>query len=266
MTSSARPTRWIGLARVPTPALERAELTYLERRPIDFGRACRQHAGYRELLERLGVAVQLLDAEPEHADAVFIEDTAVVLDEIAVLCSMGAASRRGEVAGVATALSAYRDVRRVELPATIDGGDVQRLGRTLYAGLSQRTNRAGVDALSELVAPFGYRVVAVPVDGCLHLKSACTALPDGRLLVNPDWIDARALGEVGKLRVPEAEPFAADVLSLGETVVLEASHARTAALLAAEGHAVETIDLSEFAKAEGGVTCLSLILERSPPG
>ena len=157
------------------------------------------------------------------------------------------------------ALRQYRDVERIALPATIEGGDVVRVGRTLIVGRSSRTNAAGIAALEAIVRRHGYRVIAVPVTGCLHFKSACTALPDGRLLMNPAWIDLRPLAEFESVPVPAGEPSAADVALVGDVVCVAAEHPRTASLLESLGFAVRTTPLSEFAKAEGAVTCLSLI-------
>jgi dimethylargininase len=173
---------------------------------------------------------------------------------------MGAPSRRAEPAGVEPELRKYREVEKVEWPATVEGGDVLRVGREILVGLSARTNAAGVGALQAVAGRFGYRVTAVPVRGCLHLKSACGALPDGRLLVSPDWLDARALPGLGVVRVPDAEPDGANVAVVGSTVCLPAAHPRTADLIGRLGFAVRAVDLSEFAKAEGCVTCLSLLL------
>jgi dimethylargininase len=207
-----------------------------------------QHVAYCRLLADCDARVVTLNANPKLPDAVFIEDTAIVLDEVAVLASMGAASRRAEVSTVAAALAIYRGLVPVELPATIEGGDVLRVGRTLLVGQSHRTNAAGIEALARIASPLGYRVVGVPVTGCLHLKTACTALPDGRLLVNPEWIDATALADFQQMAVDAEEPWGANTAIIGETVIIPAAHRRT-------------IDISEFAKAEGGVTCLSLLIK-----
>jgi dimethylargininase len=184
----------------------------------------------------------------------------VVLDEVAVLCSMGAESRRGERAGVERELLRYREVRRIELPATLEGGDVLRVGRRLLVGLSARTNRAGAEALEAVVQRFGYRVLPVPVRGCLHLKTACTALPDDTLLVNPCWVDLAALEGFRTVRVPVDEPWAANTLTAGETVLLAAEYPRTAHLLRRRQLDVRPVALSELAKAEGAVTCMALLL------
>lgn len=250
----------LALTHVPSPRMELGQRTYVGRAPIDHVLAAREHRDYCRLLRECGADVRILDVNRELPDCVFIEDTAVVLDEVAVLASMGTESRRAEPAGVEPELRKHREVRRVEQPAMLEGGDVLRVGRTLLVGLSSRTNRAGVAALGEIARPFGYGVVAVPVRGCLHLKTACTALDDRRLLVNPAWLDLHALQGFDLLRVPEEEPWGANVARIGDRVGLSADHVRTAETIRALGFEVRTIDLSEFAKAEGGVTCLSLLL------
>ena len=252
-------TRVVAITNAPSPRLAECELTHLERTPIDHAVALRQHEGYQAMLRACGAEVHALDVNREYPDSVFIEDTAIVLDEIAVLCSMGAASRRGEPDAIEPALRQYRPVERITLPATIDGGDVVRVGRTLLVGESSRTNAEGAAALATIVERHGYRVMTVPVTGCLHFKSACTALPDGRLLVNPAWIDMRSLGELETVSVPDDEPTAADVAFVGDIVCMAAEHPRTARLVESLGFTVRTTPLSEFAKAEGAVTCLSLI-------
>ena len=182
-----------------------------------------------------------------------------MLDELAVLCSMGHPNRRPEPLGLEPVLREYREIRRVELPAAIDGGDVLRVDRTLLVGQSGRTNAAAATALAEIVGRYGYRVLPVAVRGCLHLKSAVTALPDGRLLVNPAWLDLRALDGFACVPLPEEEPDAANVALVGETVCASAAHPRTIERIRQLGFDVRAIDLSEFAKAEGCVTCLSLL-------
>lgn len=253
----------VALTNSPSPLLEQCELTHLDRTPIDHAVALRQHRAYQEMLRACGAEVVALEVNQEHPDGVFIEDTAIVLDEVAVLMSMGAESRRGEPVAIEPALLKYRPIERITLPATIDGGDVARVGRTLLVGESSRTNAAGATALAAIVERHGYRVVTVPVTGCLHLKSACTALPDGRLLVNREWIDMRPLASFGTVDVPAEEPHAADVALVGETVCMAAEHPRARGLIESLGFAVRTTPLSEFAKAEGAVTCLSLIFSAS---
>jgi dimethylargininase len=249
----------IAITHVPSPNMEHSQLTHIARAPIDYARALQQHAEYCRMLHQCGAEVHTLDVHSELPDCVFVEDTAIMLDEVAVLASMGTPSRRPEPAGIEPELRKYREVQRVEAPATIEGGDVVRVGRTLLAGLSSRTNLAGVSALEAIVRRYGYTVRGVPLRDCLHLKTACTALPDDRLLVNRAWLEMPALSGFGFVDVPETEPLAADVALAGHTVCVAAEHLRTAELIRDLGFTVRTVDLSEFAKAEGGVTCLSLL-------
>jgi dimethylargininase len=226
---------------------------------IDLALAERQHEGYCRLLAECGAEVRTLTVNRDLPDSVFIEDTAVVLDELAVLTSMGTTVRRAELAGIEQELRQYRPVYRVSLPAKLEGGDVLRVGRTLLVGLSARTDAAGVEALANAVRSHGYEVRPVPLKNCLHLKTACTALPDGTLLLNPAWVDGYALDEYDRINVPTDDPFGANVLTLGERVCVAAEHEPTARLLEQHGYEVHTTALSEFAKAEGAVTCLSLV-------
>jgi dimethylargininase len=249
----------LALTHAPSPRLQQAQRTFVAPEPIDYALAVRQHRAYCDMLRRAGAEVHTLDVNRDLPDSVFIEDTAIVLDEVAVLTSMGAPSRRAEPAGIEPELRNYREVRRIEPPATIEGGDVLRVGRTLLVGLSSRTNVEGVEALRAVAGPLGYDVRPVRVGRCLHLKSAVTALPDGRLLANHDWLDPWALAEFEVVPVPDEEPDAANALLVGSRVCLPASHPRTADRLRGLGFDVETVDLSEFAKAEGCVTCLSLV-------
>lgn len=235
--------------------------TFVDVRPIDLAKAHAQHAAYRRALEAAGARVVLLEGSVAHPDGVFVEDTAVVLDELAIVTSMGTAARRGETSDVEAELRRHRDeVARISLPATLEGGDVLRVGRTLWVGVTGRTNREGIERLAELARPHGYAVHAVTVTGCLHLKTACTALPDGTLLVNPAWLHTSDLCGAPLLHVPEGEPDAANVVVVGDRVILAAGHPKTAALVQARVGAVETVDLSEFAKAEGCGTCLSILV------
>ena len=249
----------IAITHLPSPNMQQYERTYVGDSTIDADLALRQHAAYRDALARCGAEVFVLDTNLAHPDCVFVEDTAIVLDDVAVMMSMGAPSRRAEPAGIEPTLERWRAIERVTLPATIDGGDVVRMERAIYVGLSPRTSAAGIDALRRIVAPHGYTVAAVPVTGCLHLKTACSALPDGRFLVNSSWIDTSPLPRGALVEVPREEPWAGDVLAIGDRVIASDAFPRTIALLT--GHAPEVIpvSVSEFAKAEGGVTCLSLV-------
>jgi dimethylargininase len=252
----------IALTRDVSPAIARCELSHLERVPIDYDRALAQHAEYEELLMELGCRVHRLPADDTMPDAVFIEDTAVVVDELAVITRPGAPSRRGETAAVRSALAAHRPVASLEGSATLDGGDVLRLGRALYVGVSERTNREGIAQLARHLAPFEYRVLPVVTRNCLHLKTAATAAGPGIVIVNPDWVDGEVFGSAELVEVDPGEPFAANVLRVGGSTVCAAAYPRTLRRLEAAGVAIRTVDMSEFAKAEGGVTCCSVILDQ----
>jgi dimethylargininase len=249
----------LALTHVPSPNIAACQLTHVARVPIDYGRLVRQHDAYCQMLHDCGVEVRTLDVNRDLPDGVFIEDTAIVLDEVAVLTSMGTAARRPELAGIEAELQKHREVRRIELPATIEGGDVLQVGKTLLVGVSARTNAGGAAALRAIVNDHGYEVRTVRVRDCLHFKTACTALDDQRLLVNPAWLDLAALAGFEVVRVPEQEPWAANVLRVGACLCLAAAHPRTADLVSGLGFDVRTVDVSEFAKAEGAVTCMSLL-------
>ena len=251
----------VAITHAPSPRMNDAVRTFIDVHAIDLDLAALQHEEYRRMLERAGAQVVLLDTNLDHPDSVFVEDTAVVLDEVAILTSMGAPSRRDEPRGIEHELRRHRaEIARIEAPATLEGGDVLRVGRTLFVGATARSNRAGVDALFRIAGRFGYEVRTVAVDGCLHLKTACTALPDGTLLVSPRWLDARDLAGFSVLHVAEGEPDAANVALIGERVLMGAAHPRTLDLVRARGFEVDAVDLSEFAKAEGCVTCLSILI------
>lgn len=252
----------VALTREPAGALDACELTYREREPIGAAAAAAQHRGYREALAACGARVVTLPPVEELPDSVFVEDTAIVLEEVAVLTRPGVESRRGEVGLIEPEVSRLRPVVRVEPPATLEGGDVLRLGRTLYVGLSPRTNAEGADALRRLVAPHGYEVLTVEPRGCLHLKTGCSALDDETVLVNPDWVDAGVFRGRAVVPVDAAEPWAANVLRVAGSVCVSAAFPRTAGALSARGYDVRAVEVSEFAKAEGGLTCMSLIFKQ----
>jgi dimethylargininase len=249
------------ITRRVSPALNRCELEYLERRPIDLAKAAAQHRAYEERLEALGVVVVSLPSEPDLPDSVFVEDPAVVLDEVAVIARMGAESRRPEAESLAEVLSRYRPLRRLCEPATLEGGDVMRIGRALYVGASRRTNAEGIRQLAEAVEPFGYTVIPVRVRGCLHLKSACCYAGRGAVLVNRQWIDPAPLAGLELIDVAPAEPGAANVLPIRETLLIPAAFPATRRVLEAASYHVETLDISELMKAEAALTCSSLICE-----
>lgn len=249
----------IAITRQVSPRMSECQLTHLARAPIDVKRATEQHQAYEKCLEGLGCRVTSLPAEPELPDSVFVEDVAVVFDELAILARPGAESRRAEVASVGKALEPYRKLERIEAPGTLDGGDVLTVGKQVFVGLSQRTNQAGIEQMRALLAPHGYSVESVPVERCLHLKSAVTQVAEGTLLINPAWLDRSAFPSFELIEVDPAEPFAANALLLNSAVIYPAAYTRTAKRLQERGIRVVPVEVSELAKAEGGVTCCSLI-------
>lgn len=250
---------WTAVIRAPGPELARCELTHFPRQPIDFDRALAQHRAYRAALRDEEIAVLELPADPAQPDGAFVEDVAVVLDEIAVLTAPAPPSRRGERAAVEAALAPFRSLARLPADTFLEGGDVLRLGRTLYVGLSGRTSAAGLQALSDYVRPLGYSVVPVRVTGCLHLKSAACAVDDGTVLLNRAWVDAGAFAGLRLVDLPASEPFGANVLRLPGAVLVSSAFPETAEVVRSLGHRVLTVDVSELHKAESGVTCMSLL-------
>jgi dimethylargininase len=238
----------------------RCELTHLSRVPIDLERARAQHAAYERALTAMGCSVERLDAGADMPDSVFIEDTALVFDEVAIITRPGAESRRGEPEAVARALRPFRPLIEVEPPATIDGGDVLVAGRSVFVGCSSRTNGDAVEQLRRALEPFEYTVLPVVVRGCLHLKSAATALDDETLLVNPDWVDTTSFGTFRLVRVHRLEPAGANILRIGAKLLYAGAFPRTCDDLVTRGYHVGSVDVSELAKAEGAVTCCSLIV------
>jgi dimethylargininase len=250
----------IAITRGVSPALALCELTHLEREPIDVALAAAQHATYERTLESLECRIVALPPAPDLPDCVFVEDAAVVVDELAVITRPGAPSRRRETAAVAAALERYRPLAEIRGPGTADGGDVLRLGRRVLVGRSGRSNDEGIAQLAVLLEPHGYTVEGVGVTGCLHLKSAVTQVAPDAVLLNPLWVDPAVVAGWRVVEVDPAEPYAANALLVGETAIYPAAFPRTAERLAAAGVRLLTLDVSELAKAEGAVTCCSIVL------
>jgi dimethylargininase len=250
----------MAITRRPGEDLTRVELTHLPRVAIDPARAEAQHAAYRAMVAaRCGEVIDLPPL-PGFPDAVFVEDGLIALPEAFVVCRPGAASRAGEIGSLAAAAPRDRPVLCLEAPAMLDGGDVLVIGRRLFVGLSLRTNVAAVEALAGLLAPLGYAVEGVAITGALHLKTAVTAPDEETVLVNPAWVDPAAFGARRVIQVPDHEPFAANCLPLGEEVFVQSAHPATAERLGDAGFAARLIDVSELAKAEAGLTCMSVII------
>jgi dimethylargininase len=250
----------IALTHVVPEGINDCELSFREREPIDLERARAQHADYCRMLGECGFVVAQLNVNARHPDGVFIEDTAVVVDELAVLARPGVESRRGEVEGMEPVLARYRPLARITAPATLEGGDVLRIGRLLFVGRSARTNGEGIAQLDHLLCPHGYRVVPVAMEGCLHLKSAVTALDDRTLLACPGGFDPEPFAGFTVIEAHEDEPESANALRAGGFVCLHAGFRRTVERVRAAGFAVKTVDVSELLKAESGLTCSSILI------
>jgi dimethylargininase len=249
------------ITRAVSPALVHCELSFIDRKPIDLATAQEQHHAYEELLGKLGARVISLPAEPDLPDSMFVEDPAIVLDELAVIFPLGTETRRREAASLALALAKFRTLEHVSLPGTLEGGDVLRIGRKLFVGPTQRSNAEGIRQLAAILSPHGYEVIAVPVTGCLHLKSAVTHLGRNTLLANRAWFDAAPLAGHEWIDVDPAESHASNALALGGTVIFPTSFPRTRARIEARGFHVTSLDISELQKAESGLTCSSLLFQ-----
>lgn len=254
-------TPGVALVRPPVERLAEGLVTHIARRPVDVDLARRQHADYCAALARCGWTVQQVPAAPDHPDSVFVEDALVVVDDLAVVTRPGADERRGET-------DATRQVAKelglreaaIEAPGTLDGGDVLQVGDTVYVGRGGRTSGEGIRQLRALLAPLGRTVVPVELREVLHLKSAVTALPDGTFVGWPGLVD---VAPFGTWRDAPEEPGAHVVLLGGGTVLMAASAPRTAQWLADLGFDPVVVDISEFEKLEGCVTCLSVLVDQS---
>jgi dimethylargininase len=250
----------LAITREVSDAIAACELTHLAREPIDVARAKRQHAAYERTLEGMGCTVQRLPETTDMPDSVFIEDTAVVFDEIAIITRPGAASRRAETIAVAAALSPYRQLVHIEPPGTLDGGDVLVVGRNVFIGRTARTNAEGIAQARRMLAPLGYVVAQATVRGCLHLKSAVTAVADETVLIHRAWAVEEEFRAFRQIEVDPAEASAANVLRVQGRLMSAAAFPRTRDRLIAQGFDVTAVEADELAKAEGALTCCSLIL------
>jgi dimethylargininase len=263
------------ITRAVSPAIVNCELRFIARQPIDLQIAREQHHAYEMLLEKLGARVISLPAEPHLPDSMFVEDPAIVLDELAVVFPLGTESRRPEATSLAQAISKFRKLEYITLPGTAEGGDILRVGGRVFAGLSSRTNAEGIRQLKVILAPYRYEVIGVEVANCLHLKSAVTYI--GRkhasgsratfatLLANRAWFDTEPFTGFEWVEVDPEEPHAANALALYNTIIFPASFPNTLARIEAAGFHVTPLDISELQKAESGLTCSSLIFHAPEP-
>ena len=260
---SIKQTHFRAITRGVSRKIAACELTYRSREDINFEKAAIQLERYCDLLRTWGVDLMPLAASDAHPDCCFVQDTAVVLDEVCVIASMGAPARHGEVSEVERLISPFRKISRILPPATLDGGDVVQFDKRLFVGLSSRTNARGIAALEKIVEVFGYSVVPVVVTGGLHLTTGCGVVNDETVLLNPRWLDASAFRSLRQLHVPEQEPWAANTIRVNDAVCVEQEAPRTVDLVQPYAGSIATLDISEFRKAEGSLSCLSLIFKET---
>lgn len=249
------------ITRAVSSALANCELSFIARSPIDVEKARAQHHAYEQLLGKLGARVISLPEERELPDSMFVEDPAIVVEELAVICPLGTVTRRKEAPSLAAALEKFRKLAYVKLPGTLEGGDVLRVGKKVFVGITARSNPEGIRQLAVILGAYGYDLSAVPVTGCLHLKSAVTYLGRNTMLANRAWFDSRRMPGFEWLDVAIGEPHSANALAIGDAVIFPASFPKTKALIEAKGFRVESLDISELQKAESGLTCSSLVFE-----
>ena len=251
----------IGITRDVSRSILHCELTHLERTPIDIQRARAQHTEYEAALKHLGLAILSLPEEPTLADSVFVEDPALVLDECAIILRPGADSRRPETESIAKVLAPYRKLFYIEAPARVDGGDILRVGKQIYIGLSSRSDTNAIEQIQDFLQPHGYEIHAVMVYGCLHLKSAVTQVADDTLLINPAWTDKKYFAGMKFIEIDPSESYAANALLIGDTILYAKAFPKTRKKLAHAGIKIMDVDADELAKAEGALTCCSLIVQ-----
>lgn len=250
----------IAITREISPRFAECEITHIERTSIDLDLAHHQHHAYVHALRELGCQVTELPAEADLPDSVFVEDTAFILPEVAVITRPGAESRKPETDSIIRALTPLTRLVCVQEPATVDGGDVLVLGKKICVGLSTRSNQEAVDQLNDLLSEYGYSVIGVALRDCLHLKSAVSRVDDKALLINRSWADPAYFESFDLIDVDPSEPHAANCLPVGGFIIFPSAFPKTAAKLEDRGFQVIRLDVSELAKAEGAVTCCSLIL------
>jgi dimethylargininase len=262
LKAKAEMTGLIAITRQVSPAINQCELTHLERQPIDLQRAQAQHREYEEALRSLGVEVVSLLPMLDLPDSVFVEDAAVVLDECAIITRPGADSRRPETDLIAQVLFPFRRLFHIQAPATVDGGDVLVVGKRLFVGISSRSNQDAVEQMQGFLTPLGYTVHPVKVTGCLHLKSAVTQVGENLLLVNPAWVDRDDFPGMQFIDIDLSEPYAANAVLVGDHIIYPLAFPQTRKRLEAAGIKLVAVDASELAKAEGAVTCCSLVFKK----
>lgn len=248
------------ITRDVSPRFNECELTHIARTPIDLDIARTQHRGYVDALKQLGCDVLELPAEADLPDSVFVEDTAFILPETAVITRPGADSRKSETESIAQAISPHTKLLYLQEPATLDGGDVLIVGKNIFIGLSTRSNEEAIRQLNNLLKEYGYSVTGVQLHDCLHLKSAVTRVDDKSLLINTNWVDTEPFANYVLIEVDHSESYAANCLPIGDSIIFPASFPKTRAKLEERGYNIISVEMDELAKAEGAVTCCSLII------
>jgi len=251
----------IAITREVSRSIIHCELTHLERMPIDLQRARAQHAEYEAALKQLGLAILSLPEEPTLADSVFVEDTPLVLDDCAIILRPGADSRKPETESIAKVLAPYRKLFTIQAPARVDGGDILPVGKQIYIGLSSRSDTNAIGQIQDFLQPYGYEVHAVMASGCLHLKSAVTQVADATLLINPAWTNKKNFAGMKFIEIDPSESYAANALLIGDTILYPKAFSKTRKKLADAGIKIVDVDADELAKAEGALTCCSLIFQ-----
>lgn len=257
--TSHTPLTQIALTRRVSPSITRCQLTYMERDVIDLDRARRQHAAYEDALRAMGATVVSAPAHDDQPDCVFVEDTALVLDGVAILARMRRPSRAPETELLHHLLATQRPVEVIQAPGAFEGGDAFVVDKTIFIGLSTRTNAEGVEQVRAIAAEHGYTTVAVETPGCLHLTTGASLLTDGLILANPRWVDIDKFKPFEVLPVDESEPWAANTLRLNGQTLMGDCFPRTRERIEARSVRTRTTDISEFMKAEAGLTCMSLL-------
>jgi len=251
----------LAITREISPRFNECEITHIERTPIDLEVARAQHAGYVSALKQLGCDVLELPAEADFPDSVFVEDTAFILPHAAVITRPGADSRKPETESITQALSPHIKLLHIREPATLDGGDVLVIGKNIFIGITTRSNQNAIDQLNALLKDDGYTVTGVELHDCLHLKSAVTRVDDETLLINKNWVDAHHFESYKLIEVDPSEPYAANCLPIGDSIIYPTAFPKTDTKLQAHGYKTVNVEVDELAKAEGAVTCCSLILD-----
>jgi len=250
----------LAITRGISPRFNECEITHIDRTPIDLDIARAQHSQYVNALKQLGCNVLELPVEADLPDSVFVEDTAFIMPQTAVITRPGADSRKPETDSIIQALSPHIKLLHIQEPATLDGGDVLVVGKRIFIGLSTRSNQDAINQLDEMLNDDGYTVTGVQMHDCLHLKSAVTRVDDTTLLINKNWVDVHHFEQYELIEVDPAESYAANCLPIGNSIIYPTSFPKTGAKLKERGYQIVNVDVDELAKAEGAVTCCSLII------